>query len=220
MRSKQQLSRWLAAALGLVLGALPTSSRALEPPSRSAGAYQPNQPLVTHEGKSVRFYDDLVKGRVVIMNFMFTTCGSICPPMTQNLVKVQKLIQPLLGKQALMLSISVDPKADTPKALAEYAARYGVGPGWYFLTGKPADVDAVLAKLGNFDPDKDRHSGMLIIGSDPLRTFRKVFAMSDPKDIAKLVEDLVAATSAATTPTATPPSSSTATLPTGAKAGK
>lgn len=163
--------------------------------ARSAKEYQPSAELVTHEGKSVRFYDDLVKGRVVLINMMFTSCASICPPMTANLVKVQKLLQqtlgPRLGKDVLMLSITVDPETDTPKVLKEYAARYKVGPGWYFLTGQKATVDALLAKLGSSDPDKDRHSGMLMIGNDAAHTWRKVFAMSDPADIAGAVEKML-----------------------------
>jgi protein SCO1/2 len=163
---------------------------------RSARDYQPNVTLTTQDGKSVRFYDDLIKGRVVLINMMFTTCVSICPPMTANLLRVQKLLQEKLGarlgEDVRMLSITVDPETDTPAVLKQYATRYQVGPGWYFLTGKKADVDALLAKLGSSDPDKDRHSGMLLIGNDATRTWQKVFAMSEPADIAGAVMKLLA----------------------------
>ena len=162
---------------------------------RSAKEYQPNVALLTQDGKSVHFYDDLVKGRVVLINMMFTTCVSICPPMTANLLRVQKLLSEKLGRrfgeEVRMLSISVDPEVDTPAVLKQYATRYQVGPGWYFLTGKKADVDALLAKLGSGDPDKDRHSGMLLIGNDAARTWQKVFAMSEPADIAGAVLKLL-----------------------------
>lgn len=193
--------RTVSGLSALLVGALAlgdTATAAAATPAgaaRSAKEYQPGAELVTHEGKSVRFYDDLVKGRVVLINMMFTTCASICPPMTANLVKVQKLLAeklgPRLGKDVLMLSVTVDPETDTPKVLKEYAARYKVGPGWYFLTGPRATVDALLAKLGSSDPDKDRHSGMLMIGNDVAHTWRKVFAMSDPADIASAVEKML-----------------------------
>lgn len=193
----------LAMVAAAVLGGAGMSAQAALPkaPSESAGGrkaadYQPNVTLFTQDGKSVRFYDDLVKGRVVLINMIFTTCGSICPPMTANLVKVQRLLRerlgPRLDKEVRILSITVDPETDTPAVLKQYAARYETGPGWYFLTGKKADVDALLAKLGSEDPDKNRHSGMLLLGNDAARTWRKVFAMSAPDDIAGAVEKMLA----------------------------
>jgi protein SCO1/2 len=86
-----------------------------------------------------------------------------------------------------MLSITVDPETDTPAVLKQYARRYEIGPGWTFLTGQKADVDALLAKLGSSDPDKDRHSGMLLLGNDATRTWQKGFAMAEPADIASAV---------------------------------
>lgn len=167
---------------------------------RSAQAYKPNVELLSHQGKRLHFYDDLISGKVVLINMMFTTCASICPPMTSNLVRVQKLLEERLGprlgpnlwKKVQMISITVDPETDTVEVLKAYAARYKVGPGWLFLTGKKEDIDALLAKLGSSDPDKNRHSGMLIIGDDASHSFRKVFAMSDPADIVSSVEKLLA----------------------------
>lgn len=158
---------------------------------RSAKDYQPNIPLLAHDGHKVRFYDDVLKDRIVLLNTMFTTCAGICPPITNNLLAVQKALAPYLGKQVLMVSITVDPKTDTPPVLARYVERFGVGPGWLFLTGKPEDVEAVLAKLGDADPDKNRHSGMLLIGDEATHSWRKVPAMSPPADIAGLIEKLV-----------------------------
>lgn len=191
------LSLGWALALALLSGE-PETARAATPAgaAKSAKDYQPGAELVTHEGKKVHFYDELVKGRVVLINMMFTSCASICPPMTANLVKVQKLLQerlgPRLGKEVLMLSVSVDPENDTPQVLKDYARRHNIGPGWLFLTGQKSTIDALLAKLGSTDPDKDRHSGMLMIGNDAARTWRKVFAMSDPADIASAVDKMLA----------------------------
>ncbi|MFO0579332.1 MAG: SCO family protein [Polyangia bacterium] len=196
--------------------ALPSPATALPPPTPSprgpqplsAAAYEPNLPLVTHEGRAVRFYDDLIKNRVAIINFMFTSCPSICPPMTQNLVKVQKLLADVLGERAVMISISVDPDNDTPEVLAAYARRFGVGRGWYFVTGERPQLEALAAKLGNTSPDKLQHSGMVLIGSDAARTWTKAFAMSPPEDIARKVREFLAlkpAAPAAPAPVAPPP---------------
>lgn len=182
----------------------PTAPSSPSPSSskdRSAKEYQPNIPLVSHEGHALRFYDDVIKGRIVLLNTMFTSCAGICPPMTNNLLAVQKALAPYLGKQVVMVSITVDPQTDTPAVLKSYVERFGIGPGWLFLTGKPTDIDAVLAKIGDADPDKNRHSGMLLVGDDPGKRWRKVPAMSAPKDIAAFVEKLLATRPPPTAPT-------------------
>lgn len=153
-------------------------------------------PLITQDGRTVKFYDDLIKDRVVLIHFMFTTCQSICPPMVENLRKVQRILQPALGdelgKRFLILSISVDPETDTPAVLKAYAERRGVGPGWLFLTGKRADVETLLAKLGEDYKDKFRHSGMALIGNDAARSFKKVFAMAPPEELAETMRKMAA----------------------------
>ncbi len=157
----------------------------------AAAAYRPNLELQTQDGKTVRFYDDLVAGRVALINFMFTTCASICPPMTANLVQVQRLLKDVLGDRVVLISISVDPETDTPAVLKAYAERYAIGPGWYFLTGPRDRIDAVVSKLGDNSRDKLKHSGMLLIGNDPARTWIKGFAMAPPEEIAAAVRKML-----------------------------
>lgn len=177
-----------------------------EPKVSAAAAYEPSLPLVTHEGKKVRFYDDLLRGKVAVINLMFTTCPSICPPMTANLVKVHKLLKDMdvLGDKAVMISVTVDPETDTPEVLAAYAKRFGIDRGWYFITGDRPQLDALVAKLGNTSKDKMQHSGMLLVGSDAARTWVKVFAMSPPEDIAGKVKQLLALKPAAPVEPAAP----------------
>jgi protein SCO1/2 len=189
----------------------PGSARALppkaQPPASAAAAYEPNLALTTHEGKKVRFYDDLIRGKVAVINFMFTTCPSICPPMTANLVKVHKLLKDMdvLSDKVVMISITVDPETDTPEVLQAYAKRHGAGRGWYFVTGERETLDALAAKLGNTSKDKMQHSGMLLVGSDAARAWVKVFAMSPPEDIAGKVRQLLTLKpAAAPTPAPTP----------------
>ena len=164
----------------------------LAPPAISVARAQqevPNVPLRTQSGTPVRLYDDLVKGKVVLINFFFTSCTSICPTTTANLKKVEARLAGQLGRDVVMISISVDPETDTPAVLEGYARRYRTGAGWYFLTGTRQDIDLVRRRLGmNLDgDDKNQHTGVLIYGSEPKRRWAATPATGDPEVIARNV---------------------------------
>lgn len=156
-------------------------------PAEKAAAYFPNTVLYTQDNRPVHFFDDLLKGKTVMINFMFTTCTGICPPMTANLLKVQAYLGDRVGKDVNIISISVDPGIDTPAALKKYATNFKVKPGWYFLTGQKADVDLVLSKVGGLVKDKSEHSGLIMIGSVETGEWVKMFAMTRPAEIADAV---------------------------------
>jgi protein SCO1/2 len=153
----------------------------------------PNVPLRTHDGASVRFYDDLIKGKVVVINFMFTTCTSICPRTTANLVKVEDILGERLGRDVWIVSVSVDPATDTSDVLRKYAARHGTKPGWQFVTGKRRDIDLIRQKLGVYDKDGDKtqHTGVLIYGNEATGQWAATPALADPATIARSVMRLV-----------------------------
>src|SRR5262245_50767340 len=133
----------------------------------------PDVPLLTQRGDTVRFYDDLVKDKKVVINFMYARCEGICVPVTANLVQVQRLLGDRVGRDIFFYSITLKPAEDTPEALERYAELHHAGPGWLFLTGKPADVELLRTKLGfkyndpAEDADKSNHIGMLRIGNEP-----------------------------------------------------
>jgi cytochrome oxidase Cu insertion factor (SCO1/SenC/PrrC family) len=161
-----------------------------ESPSAAAAAkYFPNSELLTQDGVKVHFYDDLLKGKTVLINFMFTTCAGVCSPMTANLARVQKHLGERLGRDIVILSITVDPVADTPPVLKAYAEKFGARPGWYFLTGSKANVDSVLSKLGGYVEDKNQHSSVLIVGNVASGGWRKVLAIGDAEAIANVALD-------------------------------
>lgn len=143
------------------------------PRERLAERSFPNVTLTTHEGKKVKFYDDLMKDKIVLINFMYVRCEGSCPGTTANLVKVQQLLGDRVGKDIFMYSITLKPEEDTPQVLAEYAKAYKVKPGWQFLTGNPKDIELLRQKLGFIDRDpvrdanKSNHIGMLRWGNEP-----------------------------------------------------
>src|SRR5215471_13793450 len=116
--------------------------------NRKGAAYFTNVELTTQYGNKVRFYDDLLKDKIVVIELFYSSCTDRCPLETARLAQVQKMLGDRVGKDIFFYSISIDPKHDTPKVLKEYAAKYHVGPGWTFLTGKAADIELISKKLG------------------------------------------------------------------------
>ncbi|UVE16491.1 SCO family protein [Pseudomonas sp. LS44] len=157
--------------------------------SAAAGGRLPNTPLYTHEGRAVRFYDDLVRDKVVAINMMYASCSGICPTATANLRLVQQLLGERLGRDVFMYSITLQPELDTPQSLKEYVALHHIEPGWLFLTGAPADIEELRYSLGFYDPDplvdgnKASHSGMLRIGNDAYERWTMAPALATPKQI-------------------------------------
>jgi cytochrome oxidase Cu insertion factor (SCO1/SenC/PrrC family) len=156
-------------------------------PAEAAAAYFPNTVLLTQNNQPVHFFDDLLKGKVVVINFMFTTCTSICPAMTANLLKVQEYLGERVGNGVNMISITVDPTVDTPDVLKKYAEKMKVRPGWVFLTGNQADIDTVLRKVGGSVKDKNDHTTLLMVGNVATGQWMKVFAMAKPAEIADAI---------------------------------
>jgi protein SCO1 len=161
--------------------------------SGSAGgaSYFPNLVLLTQDNKPVHFYDDLLKGKIVVINFIFTTCNGICPPMTANLARVQSYLGDHVGREVNFISISVDPATDTPAEMKKYAASFNAKPGWYFLTGSTENIDKVLRKLGGYVEDKKDHSTRLIIGNEATGDWVKLFALSRPDEIANIIFKMI-----------------------------
>jgi cytochrome oxidase Cu insertion factor (SCO1/SenC/PrrC family) len=159
----------------------------------AARNYFPNLVLVNQDNQPMRFYEDLLKGKTVLINFMLTHCTGACSPMTANLAKVQKYLGEHVGKEVVMISISVDPEHDTPDALKRYAEGFKIQPGWYFLTGTKENVDGVLSKLGGYTDDPQKHSTVLIIGDEATGQWMKVPALAKPSEIADAVAKILAA---------------------------
>jgi protein SCO1 len=159
-------------------------------PTRSpwGSDYFPNVPLVNQDGKTVMFYDDLLKGKKVMIDFIFAQCEDGCPLDTANMVRVQKLLGASIGKDIFMYSITLDPEHDTPKVLKEYAAQYGAGPGWQFLTGKREDIDKVRDKLGQRSV-KEQHANAVQVGDVATGRWIRIPLAADPNYIVTEVKN-------------------------------
>jgi protein SCO1 len=153
----------------------------------------PNVELVTQDGARVHFYDDLVKDRRVVIQFMFTRCKDICPVITHHLAEVQGLLGGRVGRDIFFYSISLSPEEDTPKELRAFAKEHGAGPGWTFLTGKPEDILHLRRALGFYlddprqDADRTNHSGMIVVGTEPLMRWAMCEGGAKPEWIATVI---------------------------------
>ena len=159
--------------------------------SSAAEKYFSDVELITQDGQKVRFYSDVLKNKVVVINTFFTTCTSICPPMNRNFEKIQEALGDRLGKSVFLVSITVDPKTDTPPRLKEYASRFHARPGWMFLTGEKENVDWALYKLGQYVETKDEHTSIFIIGNEPKGLWKKAMGLAKAEELIKIVEDVI-----------------------------
>ena len=147
--------------------------------------------LTNQDGKKVRFYSDVLKGKAVVVNAFFTTCTSVCPPMNRNMEKIQEALGDRIGRDVFLVSITVDPETDTPARLKEYAKKFHAGSGWTFLTGKKENLDWALYKLGQYVEKKDDHTTVFIIGNEPTGLWKKAFGMANVAELVQVVESVV-----------------------------
>jgi protein SCO1/2 len=165
----------------------------LSPRDKIRQRYLPNVELQTQDGKTVHFYDDLVKDKIVTLNFFYAKCEGICPTVTANLARVQNILGEHVGQDVFMNSISLKPEHDTPAVLKEYAQMFKAKPGWTFLTGKPDDIERLRRSLGftNLDPkldkDKSQHIGNVRYGNEPLMLWAACPGMGSPEFLAKSI---------------------------------
>jgi len=159
--------------------------------NRWGSGYFPNVPLVTQDGATVRLYDDLLKGKSVAINVMYTSCKDECPLETARLVQLQKILGERMGKDIFFYSITIDPKRDTPEVLKAYAEKFGVGPGWLFLTGRDEDIKLATKKLGLAGQRnairRDGHSASFMVGNEPAGLWMRNSAVDNPKVLATTI---------------------------------
>lgn len=164
----------------------------LDPREQMRQKHFPNVALVTHNGKEVFFYDNILKNQKVVINFMYTACTEICSPVTQNILKAQQLLGDI-AKDIHFYSISLTPATDDPAALRDYMSAQKISKGWTFLTGKQENIERVRRGLGfvQNSPAEDEnifnHSGMLRIGNERMVSWAHASALTSGKAIARMI---------------------------------
>jgi protein SCO1/2 len=180
-------------AIAILAGAAFNAAPAAADNARWGAGYFPNVALMTQDGVEMRFYDDLVKGKIVAINLIYTTCKYACPLETARLTQVAKLLGDRMGRDIFFYSISIDPEHDTPAVLKAYAEKYQAGPGWLFLTGKKSEIDTISRKLGLYsEPDPsnpDGHTPMLLVGNEETGQWMRISAMDNPKFLSRTIGD-------------------------------
>lgn len=159
--------------------------------SGRAASYFTDVVLVDQDGQERRLYSDLLKGRTVVLNTFFTHCEGSCPVTAATYRYLQEQLGHRLGKEMTLLSITVDPEADTPARIKEYAARFAAGPDWRLLTGTPENVHFALSRLGQWVDHPDAHSNILLIGNDRTGLWKKVFALARRDEVLAAVLSVV-----------------------------
>jgi cytochrome oxidase Cu insertion factor (SCO1/SenC/PrrC family) len=185
----------LAAAID-ELAALPDPAPAASPaataPSPSpAQSYLGDTLLQDQDGQEHRFYTDLVRGRIVVMDFIYTRCVGPCPILSSTFARLQTRLGDRLGKDVFLLSFSVDPDYDTPARLKEYAGRFHARPGWTFLTGSRQNVETVLRKLGQWVETPEDHQTIFILGNEHTGLWKKAVGLAKPEDLFPVIDSVL-----------------------------
>src|SRR5207245_11332551 len=191
-----QWRSWGGIAAGLFAGAVVFLSVGFASAANRWGAdYFPIVPLVTQDGTPVHLYDELLKGKSVAINVIYTSCKDECPLETARLAQLQRLLGERMGKDIFFYSITIDPKRDKPEVLKAYADKYGVGPGWLFLTGNEEDIKLATKKLGlsrvRDSASKDGHSASLMIGNEPAGLWMRNSAVDNPQFLAATIANFL-----------------------------
>src|SRR5882672_2350548 len=146
----------------------------------------PDVRVYDQNGKQLNFYSDLVKGRTVAINFIFTTCTGVSPPMTATFRRVQEDL-PQRTPPIQLISISVDPATDTPARMHEFAAKFKAGPGWTFVTGDRNEIDLLLQALGAAVANKNDHTPMILIGNEVTDYWTRAYGLSSPTTLIQVI---------------------------------
>ena len=155
-----------------------------------ARAYFTDLPVVTHDGRQVRFFSDLLKDKVVLINLFYGKCENSCPMVHTKLSKLQDLLDGYMGKSIFFVSVTIDPEPDNPEALAKYAQNFKPGKGWSFVTGNPEHIKTITRKLGHLH-NKEGHPPFLMMGDVKSARWKKVMPNVPNKALAQFLRELV-----------------------------
>jgi len=154
--------------------------------------YFPNVPVIDQNGRTLNFYDDVIKGKIVVISFIYTSCQDVCPLTTARMAQLaDKLGEDVMGRDLFFISMSVDPENDTPERMKAFADAFDAGPGWLFLTGKLQDIRAINYKLGDrSDRGLSEHRNEIVLGNDAIGDWQRASAFADIDSLAISVRQM------------------------------
>jgi cytochrome oxidase Cu insertion factor (SCO1/SenC/PrrC family) len=150
----------------------------------------PDAPVVDQDGHAHRFYTDLIKGKTVAIEFIFTRCTTICPPLGATFAKLQRSFGSEMGKTVFLISVSVDPSNDTPERLREWGKQFHAGPGWTLITGTPNEMRRIQQSFGTDTASPLDHSPIVIIGNDKKSVWKKVYGLGSASALIKTIQEV------------------------------
>ncbi len=177
MRTVNRLTVILALSISLLMSAGTASAGGIK---RWGPEYFTNATVYDQNGKALHFYDDVIKGKIVVISFIFAKCHDLCPLTTARLAEVRHRLGDAVGRDVFFVSITIDPENDTPAILKAYAEPFDIGAGWQFLTGSPEVIKDIRNKLGELSRQKSEHTAEVLLGNDRTGEWGHDSAMSDP----------------------------------------
>jgi protein SCO1 len=149
--------------------------------------------LIDQNGAALGFKTDVIGRKIVVMDFVYTTCTTVCPVLSTLFGQVQGRLGSRVGRDVALVSVTVDPVRDTPARLKEYSARFDAGPGWIWLTGQKPAVDGVLKSLGAYTSNFVDHPALVLVGDGASGKWTRYYGFPDPDQIVAKIEELQAA---------------------------
>lgn len=203
-RDAHPMTRAMRAFLLVALAALPSAAMAQETGASATHGHEAagdedalkvnvallDSELVDQDGNPVRFASEAVADRIVVINFVYTSCATVCPVSSALMVQIQADLQGWENAEVRLLTISVDPARDTPERLKDYATNIGAAPGWLWLTGYKPTVDEVLKGLGVYTADYDDHPPVMLVGDSRSADWRRLYGFPDPERVVARVNEL------------------------------
>ena len=150
----------------------------------------PDIAVLDQHGNKLHFYTDLIKDKTVAINFIFTNCTTICPPLAATFQRLQREMGDRVGKDVHLISISVDPVTDTPERLKAWGAKFKAGPGWTFVMGEKEDMDKLLNALGAAVAKREDHTPALIVGNDSKGVWTRTYGLAKIPQIMSVIAEV------------------------------
>jgi cytochrome oxidase Cu insertion factor (SCO1/SenC/PrrC family)/mono/diheme cytochrome c family protein len=157
---------------------------------RRGPEFFPNLPVVNQNGETLKFYDDLIKDKIVIIMFIYTSCTDICPLTTARMTLIEDKLGNAVGRDIFIVSMTVDPEVDTPEKLKAYSKSFATGPGWTFVTGKPEDIRAINYRLGERSKVLSDHRNEIVLGNDVTGEWQRDNVMGDLDRVVTTIREM------------------------------